>query len=139
MHLLRGRPRGQRDDRLPVSELRQDADWAVRTLPRSIRRVPLPDLLVHWTVKRGMGSVAVTFRILPEDAEADLEPVKARVRKTLGGALRDLKEQPVAFGLKAILAIAVVGDAEGGSDRLEQSLAALPGVGSVETVDVTLV
>src|SRR5437762_13565487 len=57
-----------------------------------------------------MGSVAVTFRILPEDAEADLEPVKARVRKALGGALRDLKEQPVAFGLKAILAIAVVGD-----------------------------
>src|SRR5438876_11435163 len=86
-----------------------------------------------------MGSVAVTFRILPEDAEADLEPVKARVRKALGGALRDLKEQPVAFGLKAILAIAVVGDAEGGSDRLDQSLAALPGVGSVETVDVTLV
>ena len=139
MHLLRSRPRGQRDDRLPVSKLWQDADWAVRTLPRSIRRVPLPDLLVHGTVKRGMGSVAVTFRILPEDAEADLERVKARVRKTLGGALRDLKEQPVAFGLKAILAIAVVGDAEGGSDRLEQSLAALPGVGSVETVDVTLV
>jgi len=139
LHLLRGRPRGQRDDRLPVSKLRQDADWAVRALPRSIRRVPLPDLLVHGTVKAAMGSVAVTFRILPEDAEADLEPVKARVRKTLGGALRDLKEQPVAFGLKAILAIAVVGDAEGGSDRLEQSLAALPGVGSVETVDVTLV
>jgi len=139
LHLLRGRPRGQRNDRLPVSKLWQDADWAVRTLPRSIRRVPLPDLLVHGTVKCGMGSVAVTFRILPEDAEADLEPVKARVRKTLGGALRDLKEQPVAFGLKAILAIAVVGDAEGGSDRLEQSLAALPGVGSVETVDVTLV
>jgi len=111
----------------------------MRALPRSVRRVPLPDLLVHGTVKRGMGSVAVTFRILPEDAEADLEPVKARVRKTLGGALRDLKEQPVAFGLRAILAIAVVGDTEGGSDRLEQSLAALPGVGSVETVDVTLV
>jgi len=86
-----------------------------------------------------MGSVAVTFRILPDDAEADLEPIKTRVRKTLGGALRDMKEQPVAFGLKAIVAIAVVGDAEGGSDQLEQSLAALPGVGSVETVDVTLV
>src|SRR5437879_13187452 len=86
-----------------------------------------------------MGSVAVTFRILPEDAEADLEPVKARVRKTLGGALRDLKEQPVALGLRAILAIAVVGDAEGGSARLEQSLAALPGVRRVETVDATLV
>jgi elongation factor 1-beta len=86
-----------------------------------------------------MGSVAVTFRIMPEDADVDLEPIKARVRKTLGGALRDLKEQPVAYGLKAIVAIAVVGDSEGGSDQLEQSLAALPGVGSVETVDVTLV
>ena len=139
MRLLRGRPRGERNDRLPVSELRQDPDWPVRPVSRSVRRVSLPDLFVRWTVRHGMGSVAVTFRILPDDAEADLEPIKTRVRKTLGGALRDMKEQPVAFGLKAIVAIAVVGDAEGGSDRLEQSLAALPGVGSVETVDVTLV
>ena len=86
-----------------------------------------------------MGSVAVTFRIMPEDAETNLEPIKARVRKVLGAALRDLKEQPIAFGLKAILAVALVSDAEGGSDELEQSLAALPGVGSVETVDVTLI
>lgn len=86
-----------------------------------------------------MGSVAVTFRIMPEDAETDLEAIKARVRKTLEGSLRDLKEQPVAFGLKAVLAIAVVNDASGGSEGLEQSLAAIPGVGSVETVDVSLV
>ena len=86
-----------------------------------------------------MGSVAVTFRIMPDDADTDLEGIKARVRKALGGALRDMREQPVAFGLNAILAIAVVNDSEGGSDRFEQALAALPGVGSVETVDVTLV
>jgi elongation factor 1-beta len=53
--------------------------------------------------------------------------------------LRDLKEQPIAFGLKAIVAVALVSDAEGGSDQLEQSLAALPGVGSVEAVDITLI
>lgn len=86
-----------------------------------------------------MGSVAITFRIMPDDPEANLEVIKSGVRKTLEGSLRDLKEQPVAFGLKAILAIAVVNDAAGGSDQLEQSLAAIPGVGSVETVDVTLV
>jgi len=86
-----------------------------------------------------MGSVAVTFRIMPEEADADLEAIKARVRQALTGSLRDLKEEPVAFGLKAIVAIAVVADAAGGSDRLEQSLAAIPGVGSVETIDVTLV
>lgn len=86
-----------------------------------------------------MGSVAVTFRIMPEEAGSDLEAIKARVRKALGGSLRDLKEEPVAFGLKAIVAIAVVSDAAGGSDPLEQSLAAISGVGSVETIDVTLV
>jgi translation elongation factor aEF-1 beta len=86
-----------------------------------------------------MGNVAVTLRIMPEEAATDLEGIKARVRKALGPALRDLREQEVAFGLKAILAIAIVSDAAGGTDRLEQSLAAVPGVGSVETVDVTLV
>ena len=86
-----------------------------------------------------MGSVAVTFRIMPEEADAALEAIKARVRQALKGTLRDLKEEPVAFGIKAIVAIAVVSDAAGGSDPLEQSLAAIPGVGSVETIDVTLV
>ena len=86
-----------------------------------------------------MGSVAVTFRILPADAEADIEALETQVRKALGPALRDLQIQPVAFGLKAIVAMTVIRDSEGGSDRLEQALTALPGVGSVETVDVTLV
>jgi translation elongation factor aEF-1 beta len=86
-----------------------------------------------------MGQVAVTFRIMPEEAGTDLEAMKARVRKALGTALRDLREEEVAFGLKAVVAIAVVSDAAGGTDHLEQSLGAVPGVGSVETVDVTLV
>ncbi|MCI4371763.1 MAG: elongation factor 1-beta [Thermoplasmata archaeon] len=86
-----------------------------------------------------MGSVAITFRIMPEDSDTDLRAIEARVRDILKASLRDLREQPVAFGLRAILAIALVPDSAGGSDQLEQSLAALPGVGSVETVDVTLV
>src|SRR3989442_499499 len=85
-----------------------------------------------------MGSVAVTFRIMPDDADTDLESIRSRVRSTLGSALRDLREQPVAFGLKAILAIAVVSDASGGSELLEQSLAAIPGVGDVATIDGNL-
>lgn len=86
-----------------------------------------------------MGTVAVTFRIMPDNAEADLGVIKARVRETLGKSLRDLREQDVAFGLKAVVAIALVSDAAGGSGPLEEALAAVPGVGSVETIDVTLV
>jgi elongation factor 1-beta len=98
----------------------------------------MPKLLVHRSVRWAVGTVAVTFRIMPADSETDLEEIKARVRKTLAGSVREMKEQPVAFGLNAIVAIAVVKDTEGGSENLEQSLAAIPGVGSVETVDVTL-
>ncbi len=86
-----------------------------------------------------MGSVAITFRVMPDEADADLEAIKSHVRTSLGRALRDLKEQPIAFGLKAIVAIAVIDDSAGGSEELERTLSAIPGVGSVETVDVTLV
>lgn len=86
-----------------------------------------------------MATVAVTFRILPDDVERDLESLKARIREILGASLRDLREQELAFGLRAIVAIALVSDAAGGADRLEEALSAAPGVGSVETVDVTLI
>src|SRR5438445_13157148 len=86
-----------------------------------------------------MGSVAVTFRVMPDDPETDLERLKSRIRERLTDSLRDLREQPVAFGLTGILDVALASDAEGGSDRLEETLAAIPGVGSVETIDVTLV
>src|SRR6266571_3454609 len=138
MRLVRGGPIRERDDRVPVSELRPGENRPLRALPRSVRRLPMPGLLVPGPLRCTMGSVAVTFRIMPDDAEADLERIKSRVRTSLAGSLRDLREQPVAFGVKAILAIAVVSDS-GGTEPLEQTLAAIPGVGSVETVDVTLV
>ncbi|TLZ74188.1 MAG: hypothetical protein E6K06_01235 [Methanobacteriota archaeon] len=59
-----------------------------------------------------MGSVAVTFRVMPDDPETDLERLKSRIRERLTGSLRDLREQPVAFGLTAILAVALVSFAE---------------------------
>jgi translation elongation factor aEF-1 beta len=86
-----------------------------------------------------MGSVAITYRIMPEDASTDLAPIRAQVQRTLGSALRGVQEKDVAFGLRTILALAVVDDASGAGERLESALAAIPGVGSVEAIDVTLV
>lgn len=86
-----------------------------------------------------MGSVAITFRVMPEGTEEDLAALKEEVRRALGKAFRRLEEKPVAFGLVAIHAMAVVDDAAGGSEELEQSLAQLKGVSSVETLDVSLV
>jgi translation elongation factor aEF-1 beta len=86
-----------------------------------------------------MGSVAITYRIMPEDATTDLGPIRDNIKRALGGALRGMQEKDVAFGLKTILALAVVDDASGAGEKLESALAAIPGVGSVEAIDVTLV
>ncbi len=86
-----------------------------------------------------MGSVAITYRIMPEDAGTDLAPIRDGIRKALGPALKGMQEKDVAFGLRALLALAVVDDASGAGEKLESALAAIPGVGSVEAIDVTLV
>jgi len=85
-----------------------------------------------------MGKVAVTFRIMPEGVEVDLEGVQSQVRSSLGGSLKKLEVKPVAFGLKALELIVVVDDKAGEMERLEEALRGIPGVGGVETTEVTL-
>ncbi len=86
-----------------------------------------------------MGSVAITYRIMPEDVSTDLRPIQDGVRKVVGAALKGMQVKDVAFGLRAILALAVVDDASGAGEKLESGMSALPGVASVEAIDVTLV
>ncbi len=86
-----------------------------------------------------MGSVAITYRIMPEDATTDLAPIREGIKKAVGPALKGMQEKDVAFGLRAILALAVVDDASGGGEKIEAALNQIPHVGSVEAIDVTLV
>ena len=86
-----------------------------------------------------LGSVAITYRIMPEDAGTDLGPIREGITKAVGSALKGMQEKDVAFGLRAILALALVDDASGAGEKLEAALSAIPGVGSVEAIDVTLI
>ena len=86
-----------------------------------------------------MGSVAITYRIMPEDATTDLGPIREGIKKAVGTALKGIQEKDVACGLRAILALALVQDASGEGEKLETALSAIPGVGSVEAIDVTLI
>ena len=85
-----------------------------------------------------MGKVAVSFRIMPEGVEVDLGSIQTRVRETLGGKLKKLSVKPVAFGLKAVEVIVIMDDASGEMEKVEAALGGLPGVGGVETTEVTL-
>lgn len=86
-----------------------------------------------------MARVAVTFKILPDDAQADLGPLQNGLREVFGEDLKEVVERPIAFGLTALEAIVVLDDAGGQLDRAEEAIAALEGVGTVDTQAVDLV
>ncbi|MFA5237118.1 MAG: elongation factor 1-beta [Methanoregula sp.] len=84
-----------------------------------------------------MGSVAVILRIMPESPEVDLEKLKKALREKLPG-IKDIQEEPIGFGLKALKLAAIVNDAGGETDAIEGKLNAIPGVERAEIIEVTL-
>jgi elongation factor 1-beta len=84
-----------------------------------------------------MGSVAVIVRIMPESPEVNLAELKVALKKKLPG-IQDMQEEPIGFGLKAIKLAAVVNDAGGETDAIEQLLNEIPGVERAEIIEVTL-
>lgn len=86
-----------------------------------------------------MGQVAITYRVMPEGTEVDLEKLSASVKKILGSKLVRLEKRPVAFGLEALMVTVVFDDKSGQGEGIEASLGSLPGVSSVETQEVGLV
>lgn len=85
-----------------------------------------------------MGKVAVTYRIMPEGSDVDVDGLESTVRRELGASLRDVAVRPIAFGLKALEATVVVDDAAGQAERIEERLRGIGGVGEVETLGVSL-
>ncbi len=84
-----------------------------------------------------MSKVAVLLRVLPEGTEVNLDELEKRVREL--AEVKDISREPIAFGLEALKVLALVPDAEGGSEELERRLSSLKGVSSVEVIGVTLV
>ncbi len=88
-----------------------------------------------------MGEVAITYRIMPDGPEVDIDSIVETIRA--GGPewakVNDVQIKPIAFGLKAIEALIVMGDKSGNNpDDVEKFLAGIPGVQNVETVNMTL-
>lgn len=82
-----------------------------------------------------MGKVLAILRVMPESADVNMEALKREVR-TKVPQVKDMKEEPIAFGLKALKLAVVVGDEEGGTDAIEAKVSSLEGVASVEIVDM---
>lgn len=132
MYILRGPDRRTGSDRIRMSRV-WFPDLSLCPLPAPERTVCLSGLWIPGALN--MGSVVAILRVLPESVEINLDDLKATLRKNVP-SIQDIAEEPIAFGLKALKVAAVVGDDEGGTEPLEKAIAAIPGVASVETIDL---
>jgi elongation factor 1-beta len=87
-----------------------------------------------------LGEVGLQYRILPEGLEIDLDVLLASIKKALplGAILRASEQKPVAYGLKALHVLIVMDDKKGGSEIVEETLGKVPGVQSVEMIEIGL-
>jgi elongation factor 1-beta len=85
-----------------------------------------------------MARIVGTYKILPEDPETDLQVIKARIEEALP---EDMKitatgEQPMAFGLKALVLDINFAEEDGLQDQLEAVLSKIEGVSEFEALQL---
>ena len=85
-----------------------------------------------------MGEVLTTMKIMPESPEEDLEAIKATIESSMpeGAEIHEISEEPIAFGLVAIILNFITEDGEGGSEAVEEIVSAIDGVASIEITGV---
>ncbi|MCQ4153153.1 MAG: elongation factor 1-beta [Archaeoglobales archaeon] len=87
-----------------------------------------------------MGKVFLKLKVMPTDLDVDLNSVKDKILRLnfKDVEIRDIAVKPIAFGLKALLVLAIMPDTEGVSDRFMEEIGKIKGVESVEVEDMEL-
>ena len=87
-----------------------------------------------------MATVVITLKIMPEKPDVDYDNIEkeAKIKILAFSDNEEMKseQEPIAFGLKALKIIFVMDESKGSTDNLEEQIKTIPGVNSVETVDV---
>lgn len=75
---------------------------------------------------------------MPENLETNLENLKDKIKSKIesfnSGVFNEAKEEPIAFGLKALIVTLALSEDEE-VDSVENSLKEIKGVSSVELID----
>ena len=88
--------------------------------------------------KEIMATAGIQFKIMPTGVDVDLEKLKEKIKTKIesfdSGVFNSAEEQPIAFGLKAlIITLALSEDEE--SDLVENALNEIEDVSSAELID----
>lgn len=84
-----------------------------------------------------MGIVAVKIKIMPVSPESNLEEIKEKTKNLIHkqGKNCQISEEPIAFGLKALIAFFAWPE-EKPLEPLEESLKEIENVSSVQVIDM---
>ncbi|OGI12147.1 hypothetical protein A3K64_02325 [Candidatus Micrarchaeota archaeon RBG_16_36_9] len=82
-----------------------------------------------------MGNVAVTFKIMPESPDTNLDQIRNDISKKI--EIKDYAIEPLAFGLKALRILVVVPDKS--IENIENDIKAVNGISEVEVESSTLI
>ncbi|MHC1624852.1 MAG: elongation factor 1-beta [Methermicoccaceae archaeon] len=85
-----------------------------------------------------MGEVAAKIRVMPESVDTNLDNLKEEIAKVIPeeAKIHGFSEEDIAFGLKALNVVVMIGDHEGGTEATEQAIEKVKGVESVSVVEV---
>ncbi len=86
-----------------------------------------------------MALVLVTFRIMPESVEVDLNVIEKEVSDLIvrfGGEIARSEKKPIAFGLLALDLSFSLDEKNSNLDPLEDQIRNVSGVESVQVIDV---
>lgn len=84
-----------------------------------------------------MAKVLASIKIFPSEANIDLNPLKAKVEASLpaGSSVQRFDEEPVAFGLVALIAHVVLPeDAAGHMDQVEEAIRSIDTVSEIQVL-----
>lgn len=83
-----------------------------------------------------MAELMAIYRIMPSEPGAE-EGIKEALAKIKNGSLKEIRIEPFAFGLNAVIAAFLMQEQEGLSEKLEQEIKAIPNVSDVRLEHIT--
>lgn len=86
-----------------------------------------------------MGIALITIKLMPESIEASLEEIKERAKEIIEsnkGTKVRFEEEPIAFGLKAVIVYFEQDEDEGELSPIEEGLTNLKNIQSAQVTDM---
>ena len=89
-----------------------------------------------------MARAIITFKLMPESPDTDLEPIKKKAQEMVKryGAIgqTQVREEPIAFGLKAVVVLAMYTIEGADFDKIAEEMQTTDSVQSAEVAKMDL-